>query len=445
MGAGLFAAMNLPDPFATPVSLRGRLANGLHVYAGKLHLFRPNARLYLLSVIITGVSFGIFRLLFNFYVLSLGYDEALLGRLLTVTSLVALAGALPAGYFSDRLGRKVSLLLAAFIGSAALAGLVIWPSVTGFYLMVGLAGIAQSLSGVTFGPFLVENSGEEERTYLFSFSFGIQMVAGFGGNWLGGRLPAWMGEAFGTAATSSSAYGWAILIVAGASFLAVIPLALLHRQKTARQKGQSSLSPFEYARRHPATLFKLVTPLLITSLGAGLLMPFMNIFYRSAYGQSDAAVGSLFALGSLAMAIGLLVAPPLADRWGKMRVVVITQAISIPFLVAMGFAPWYWLSAGAYLVRLALMNMSNPVYQTFVMEQVDENSRATVASLVSMSWSFGWAFSPTLSGWLQVRYGFTPVYLGTITTYVVAIFLYWLFFLKKQPAAGHQPVSFTGS
>jgi MFS family permease len=429
--------MNEPDPLAP----RRWLDHELHAYAGKLRLFRPNTRLYLLSVIISGISFGIFRLLFNFYVLSLGYDEALLGRLLTVTSLVALAGALPAGYFSDRLGRKLSLLLSVLLASAGVAGLVFWPTPAGFYLMNGLLGLSQSLGGVTFGPFLVENSGEEERTYLFSFSFGIQMVAGFVGNWLGGRLPAWMGETFGATATSADAYGWAILIVAGASFLGLIPLTLLRRQKTARQKGQNSLSPFEYVRQQPLMLFKLVTPLLMTSLGAGLLMPFMNIFYRSVYQQSDAAIGTLFAIGSLAMAAGLLVAPPLADRWGKMPVVVISQAISIPFLVTMGFAPWYWLSAGSYLVRLGLMNMSNPVYQTFVMEQVDENSRATVASLVSMSWSFGWAFSPTLSGWLQVRYGFTPVYLGTIGAYLVAIFLYWLFFLKKQPA---DPVSLPG-
>jgi MFS family permease len=74
------------------------------------------------------------------------------------------------------------------------------------------------------------------------------------------------------------------------------------------------------------------------------------------------------------------------------------------------------------------MNMAGPVYDTFVMEQVDETARATVASLVSMCWSFGWAFSPTISGWLQVRYGFTPVVLGTITTYIFAILLFRRFF-----------------
>ena len=37
-----------------------------------------------------GVAMGISQLLFNFYVLSLGYDERLLGQLITVTSMTAL-------------------------------------------------------------------------------------------------------------------------------------------------------------------------------------------------------------------------------------------------------------------------------------------------------------------------------------------------------------------
>jgi MFS family permease len=101
-------------------------------------------------------------------------------------------------------------------------------------------------------------------------------------------------------------------------------------------------------------------------------------------------------------------------------------------LILLGFTPLYWISATAYLARLALMNMSWPIYDAFVMEHAEPEARATVASLVSMSWNFGWAFSPTLSGWLQVHYGFNPVFLGTISTYILAIFLYWRFFLRKN-------------
>lgn len=397
------------------------------LYRDKVRRFRRNARLYLLFTIISGAAFGIFRLLFNFYVLSLGYDEALLGRLLTVSSVVALLAALPAGYVSDRVGRKPALLLAATGTTAAVVGMVLWRNAAGFYVMNVLVGLGQSLSGVTFGPFLMENSGEEERTYLFSFSSGIQMTAAFVGNWLGGQLPAWLGATAGVGAASTTAYAWSLMVVAVLATMGIVPLLFLKRRDASARTG-TSISPFRYTREHPVLLGKLIAPMFVTSLGAGLLMPFMNVFFRHVHGSSDSTIGTLFASGSLAMAVGLLVAPPLADRFGKIKIVVLSQAFSVPFLALLGFAPWFWLSGFAYLIRLALMNMSNPVYQAFVMEHVEEEARATVASLVSMSWSFGWAFSPTISGWVQVNYGFNLVFMGTIGSYIIAIYLYWRFF-----------------
>jgi MFS family permease len=195
---------------------------------------------------------------------------------------------------------------------------------------------------------------------------------------------------------------------------------------------RSVFAPVRYAKENPQLLGKLVIPVLVTSIGAGLIMPFMNVFFRTVHQQPDPTIGTMFAWGSLAMGIGLLIAPPLADRFGKIQVVVVTQALSVPFLILLGFSPWFWLSALSYYVRLALMNMSNPVYQTFVMENVDPEARATVASLTSMSWNFGWAFSPTISGILQVNYGFSPAFLGTILTYILAIIMYWAFFWRGK-------------
>ncbi len=408
------------------------ISDGARTYARKLGLFQRNARLYLLSNIVTGLGIGIFRLLFNFYVLSLGHDEALLGQLITNSNLAALAGALPASYFSDRLGRKYSLLLASFLLSSAMLGIVVWSSVLGLHLINTLLGLSQSLSAVTKGPFLMENSSEDERTYLFSFDMGLRMIAMFVGNWLGGQLPTRLGQITGESATSSNAYAWSIACIGGVMLLGLLPLALLQRKRTARQKGEAILSPYQYARTRPRKLLKLTLPMLVISLGAGLLMPFMNVFFRNVHNRSDSAIGTLFACGSLAMSIGLLSAPPLAERWGKIRVVAISQALSIPFLFMLGFAPWFGVSAVAYLVRRALMNMSNPVYQAFVMEQAEPEARATVASLISISWNFGRSFSPTVSGRLQVYYGFDPIFVGIISAYVLAICLYWLFFLRHE-------------
>jgi MFS family permease len=193
-------------------------------------------------------------------------------------------------------------------------------------------------------------------------------------------------------------------------------------------------APLGYAFKNWKTFGKMVLPMLITSIGAGLFMPFMNVFFRVVHHQPDHTIGNVLGWGALAMGIGLIIAPPIADRIGKIPLVVITQGLSIPFLVMLGFAPAFWMAALAYYVRLALMNMSGPVYNTYVMENVKPEARAMAASLVSMTGSFGWAFSPSISGWLQVDYGFGPVYGAVIVIYTLSVFLYWKFFWRSKPA-----------
>jgi MFS family permease len=201
------------------------------------------------------------------------------------------------------------------------------------------------------------------------------------------------------------------------------------------QRSERALfAPLRYAAKEPVLMGKLILPMLVTSIGAGLLMPFMNVFFRVVYHQPDPMIGTIMAWGALAMGLGLLIAPPIAERMGKIQLVVVTQGLSIPFLAVLGFAPWFWLSGMAYYVRIALMNMSGPVYQTFVMEMVEPEARATVASLVSMANSFGWAFSPSISGWLQVRYGFGPVFACVLVLYTLSVYLYWKFFWSGKKA-----------
>jgi MFS family permease len=259
------------------------------------------------------------------------------------------------------------------------------------------------------------------------------------GSWIGGYLPSWIGLTRGVPAVSSQAYAGALLVVSITFAIGLIPLAMLRTPRLQRSE-RSVFAPLSYASKQPSLLGKLILPILVTSIGAGLIMPFMNVFFRQVHHQPDPVVGSLFAWGSLAMGIGLLLAPPLANRMGKIQLVVATQALSIPFLIILGFSPIFWLSTMAYFIRLALMNMSTPVYQTFVMEHVEPSARATVASLVSMAWNFGWTLSPTVSGILQVRYGFGPPFLGTIILYTISTLLYWAFFLRGRQEPEPAPV-----
>ncbi len=415
---------------ANPEAEPGEHGSVLRTYLNRVRAFTGNARLFLLSLLFFGVAMGISQLLFNFYVLSLGYNEATLGNLVTARSLTSLIAALPMGYLTDRIGSKNAFLIGYLAFGVSMALMLVFPFVPIFIAMSVLQGVAQSLSGIATGPFLMENGGPKERTYLFSLSSGLRMTATSIGEWLGGYLPGWAAGIIAVSAVSSKAYGWSLWVMAFLSIASAVPVILM-KTKMRSVSQRTAFAPVSFVRKNPGLLSKLILPSLVISIGAGMVMPFMNVFFRNVHSQSDTAIGVIFAWGSLAMGIGLVVAPALAERFGKIQLVTATQALSIPFLALLGFAPWFEVSVVAYYIRLTLMNMSGPIYSTFTMERVDPESRGMIASLSSMAGNFGWAFSPTISGLLQVRSGFQWPFTITIITYVIAISMYYAWFLAK--------------
>lgn len=97
----------------------------------------------------------------------------------------------------------------------------------------------------------------------------------------------------------------------------------------------------------------------------------------------------------------------------------------------------------SFVVRNALMNMGNPVYQAFAQEQIPPGEQATYSSLSSIIWSLGWALASAFSGWWRGRVGFavgfnTEFALMTIL-YVTSMVLTYLFFVRGVMRPGPEP------
>jgi predicted MFS family arabinose efflux permease len=103
-----------------------------------------------------------------------------------------------------------------------------------------------------------------------------------------------------------------------------------------------------------------------------------------------------------------------------------------------------WISGFAFLIRGALMNMSSPLYSAFAMEQTPERERGAVNSVMQLMWEVGWTVGPYLSGVVQARYGFAPLFISTATLYAIAIGLTWVFFHSVEetpvPAPAPEPL-----
>jgi MFS family permease len=239
------------------------------------------------------------------------------------------------------------------------------------------------------------------------------------------------------------AYRAVLLTAVCLGSLSLIPLALLRtNHKNLNQEpdelttsGQSVsmiLNSLKGTITRPITL-KLSLPNLIIGFGAAILIPYMNIFFHERFQISDQALGVLFALSSLFTGIGAFIGPRLAILMGtKIRAVVFTQGLSLIFMLLLGFSPYFYLAALAFLIRSALMNMSVPLYDAFSMEQVQEREQATVVSVKETAWQMGWTFGPYISGLVQETHGFNPLFIVTSVLYAISTLITWMFFRDSE-------------
>jgi MFS family permease len=222
-------------------------------------------------------------------------------------------------------------------------------------------------------------------------------------------------------------------VTVGLSVLALIPVLLIEGQPQPRPAELSVRSFLPWRNVSDLGLVaRIFVPNIVISMGAAILIPYMNLFFKETYPISDKLLGSIFAISSIVTGVATLASPLLADRWGRIRSLVITQLSSIPFLLLIGFSGIFWVSAASFWVRAALMNMGNPLYSAFAMEQVPERERATVSGLMGMSWNIGWTVGPYLSGYMQQHpnIGFKPIFLVTCSLYILASVLMRSYFQR---------------
>jgi len=177
---------------------------------------------------------------------------------------------------------------------------------------------------------------------------------------------------------------------------------------------------------------RLLLPGFLIALGAGQVIPYLNVFVQGKFGLDLSQLNIIFAATQLGTTAAVLAQPVIARRLGKIGSVVAVQGTSIPFLVVLGFSPILWPVILALAVRNALMNAGNPIFTAFAMEQVEPGERATLSAAMSVLWSVAWVIAAPWYSLLQATLGFTAGYavsfLTIIVLYSTATILTWAWF-----------------
>lgn len=402
-------------------------------YIQPMRTFNRDARLFLWMTVINGIIFSGWQLFFNIYMLQSGFTRDFLGIINSLPALTGLLLGIPAGRLSDRIGSKPALFIGILLSGLSYLGQVIFKQPLLIAVMSGLAGIFFMLIIVSGAPLMMKLSDASNRTLLFSLNYGLQTIAGAVGSVFAGQLPAFFGTLLRVGSTSATAYQAVLITTVLFGTTALIPLWRMREPKTFQTKPGPHSQPTGVRSGLTRLTVKLATPNFLIGIGAAILIPYMNVFFKDRFAISDSLLGLLFSLSSLFIGIGTLVGPRLTARLGgKIRTVVFTQLSSVLFMLMIGFVPALWVAGFAFLMRAALMNMAAPLYSAFCMEQTPENQQGLVSSILNIAWQIGWSVGPYISGVVQQQYGFTPLFITTTLLYLLSIGVMWKLFRNAE-------------
>lgn len=425
--------MATPTPTPTSAAPAPVPAAGPLTYLLRPLSFSRNARLYLLGSLLMGLGHGAVWVHMNLYYRALGLGEASIGRILAAGSLGTVLVALPAAVWVDRLPAQRVFVVAAVGFSLALGAQL----ASGDPLVLAVAAaVTQALFTVHWvaaAPFFTRNATPGDRLELFSFAMALETLATVASAAGVGFLAQTLTH---TTGSELSGIRLALIAAAGAALLAAIPFAGI---RSAATGGARAVADYVTASDWPL-LARLILPGFLIGAGAGLIIPFLNLYFRDRFGQTPGSIGTFFAVSQLLTMVGFLAGPPLARRVGVVRAIVATELCSIPFFLLLAVAQDLRLAVFAFWMRAALMNMNHPVATSFAMSVVSEKDQAVTNSVRMFMWNVAWMVSTQVGGMLIERHGYAVPMVITMTLYAVAGGLFYAFFRRMHPAATRAPV-----
>jgi MFS family permease len=395
--------------------------------------FSRNARLYLGGSLLMGLGHGAVWVHMNLYYRSLGLGEAEIGRILSAGSLGTVLVALPAAVWVDRFPAQ-HVFVASALGFALALGAQLFTSHPLFLAIAAMVTRALfTVHWVAAAPFFMRNASERERLDLFSFAHAMETLATVVSAALVGVLIDYW-----TRAAGSELLGirFALLVPAAAALLAAWPFARI--QSPAAGGATRRVADYLTARNW-ALIGRLTLPAFLVGLGAGLTIPFLNLYFRDRFGETPRAIGTYFAVAQLITMFGFLAGPLFARRIGVVRTVVVTELGSIPFFFLLAVSQDLTWALFAFWMRAALMNMNHPVSTAFSMSMVRPEEQATTNSVRELCWNVAWMMSTQLGGLLIEERGYALPMFITMGLYLGAAVLFYRFFRTAHPRPSDAP------
>jgi MFS family permease len=372
-------------------------------------------------------NFGlfIFFLLYNLYLLQLGFREDFLGYVASAMTGGSIAGSLLAALAIRRFGLR-GTLAGCFVSVACVGALrsLLTPA-PAILALAFTAGIVSAAWAVCLSPVVAQLTTEKSRPVAFSFIFSTGILIGILGGLVGGRLPGLV-AGLHLAASGVESYRGALLVGCTLVLLAVWPLSRVKIAAPPQSKRK-------FYRPSPLVTRFLIA-IAVWNLGTGVFNPFLNVFF-SRLRMPVEQIGSLFSAAHVAQAGAVLMAPIVLRRFGLTRGVSGMQFATAIALLGLSAATGPVSAAVAFSAYTMSQYMTEPGMFTFLMDRAPVDERSNASALNFLVTFTAQAIVAALAGRLLARFGYPPVLVSAAVICAFAGLLFRVLLAKPNPSA----------
>lgn len=389
--------------------------------------FSKETKYLILSLILPSVAFGMFFTDISYFLTVVqGLSSEFMGLLITTMGVSAFAGSIPLGIAADKYGKRKMLIIGNIVASISIAVFAVSTNPIILIIAALLEGVSEAASLASASSLLAEKCENIQRNGAFALYGFVQSLAFGVGSF--SLLGIGIIENFGFNNQFSHVILYFILAILG-----LLSTLLMFKIKESKMLKNSHTKIKDLLpSKSKIVIAKYVTTSAIIAFGAGLIVPLMTYWLRLQYGVSDVISGPILGISSIIIALSILPSPYLANKLGTVRAIVITQALSIIFLLTTPMQPNYLLASAFYTTRAFLMNMATPLAQSMIMGLVNEDERGAAAGINTAMWRLPNALSTSIGASLMGA-GFLgePFFISAIF-YSSSIILFWIFFKKTK-------------
>ena len=388
-----------------------------------------DGKLLISARIIRTFSYGFLSMALAIYLNLIGFDEILIGFILSATLINSVIFNLFSSFFADRIGRKkvliiyaslmavsgsiffltenyFALIIAAFIGTINVTG-----SETGAFLSLEQAILPQTIKNI------------KKRNIGFALYNMIGTFAMAGGVLLS-SLPQIMQANFGFSTINSFKPLFLIYLLAGITV--VIIYLLFSKEIEVKMSLDSKSFSSNLSSQSKQIVLKMSSLFALDSFAGGFVIQSLVAFwFFTKFGVDLTTLSIIFSIAGVLTAVSFIFAAKIADKIGLINTMVFTHIPSNVLLILVAIAPTFQIALVLYLARMSLSQMDVPTRQAYIVAVVEENERTAAAGITNTSRNIAQSISPSITGAIIQSLWFSaPFVIGGLLKIVYDIGIY---------------------